>query len=66
MSHALHRSLSNLWVYLSVSVFISVVLWVVIEMVLTGDGIVSSTVQGAACGLAVGVIMYYSRYGDKT
>jgi hypothetical protein len=66
MSHALRRSLSNLWVYLSVSVFISVVLWVVIGMVLSGDGVVSSTIQGAACGLAVGVIMYHSQYGSET
>jgi hypothetical protein len=47
-------------------VFISVVLWVVIGMVLSGDGVVSSAIQGAACGLAVGVIMYHSQYGSET
>jgi hypothetical protein len=66
MSHTLRCSLSNLWVYLSVSVSISVVLWVLIGMVLSGYGVVSSAIQGAACGLAVGAIMYHSQYGSET
>lgn len=65
MSQALRNSLSNLWVYLSASVLVSVVLWVVLGQILFGDGIVSSTIQGAVCGLAVGLIMYYSQQGGR-
>jgi len=66
MAGGIRSQLTNPWLYIPMNVVIWVLLWVSMDLLLSGGSVISAAIPGAAGGLAFGVFTYYLKHRDGT
>jgi exosome complex RNA-binding protein Rrp42 (RNase PH superfamily) len=56
----------NSWLYIPMNVIVWVLVWVSIDVLLSGGSVISAAIPGAAGGLAFGIFTYYLKSRDST